>query len=144
MLAYGLRQGQVDAGIAGELLDLGTGLVGAQVPASQRADEIRAAPFATALQGVGIRNLVFLEMVGELVHRDVHAPVRDEPALVHRVFRRVPQGDEFVVVLEWRKVEPGRPSNQIAGDFLNGFQLLRQCCELGPCPGRDRIRPASR
>ncbi len=120
-----------DAGLASELLNLGRGPIGVQVPARQRADEVRPATLATALQGIGVRHLVLLEMLGELVHGDVQAPAGHQPALVHRIVGLVPQGHELVIVLERREVQTGRPADELSGDFLDRLQLFGERGHLG-------------
>ena len=88
----------------GELLDFSPDLICAQVPPGEWPDEVCAPSFAAALECIGIRNLVFLEVLGKLIHRDVQAAVGDEPPLIHRVLSRVRTRDEFVVVIQWREV----------------------------------------
>ena len=124
-------------GLAGELLNFGARLFRTQVPACKRTHEVGTPSFATALECIGVRHLVFLEVVGELVHRDVHTAVGYKPALVHRVLRGMPQRHEFVVVFQRRELEFRCPLNEVATEILNALKLLRQFGELRP--GRGTI-----
>src|SRR5262245_654899 len=62
----------------------------------------------------------------EFTRRDVQATVGNNPALIERIFTRMAQRDEFVVLLEIGKVERGRPAYGLQRLVARPFQRFSE------------------
>ena len=106
-----LRNGFLTGGFsptccAASLCDLGQ-LVEVQVEARQRPHQVRASAAHHRVQGVRMLHVLLDEVIFILGGIDVQTAIRNQPAFVQRIFVRVDEGHEFVVLLKIRKLEPG-------------------------------------
>jgi hypothetical protein len=88
-------------------------------------DQVRSVPLAHDLVGVAVRDLDLLEHLVPAAVVDLEPAVRDDLPLVEGVLLRVAEGDELVILLDFRELE--------ARDEPDGL--------LGELEGADQLRP---
>ncbi len=103
MLWNGLRQIGPSPDLARKRLHVRGQTIEIQAIARQRPDQIAAAAFQHRLQRRRVRHVTFLEFAVVVVGGDIEATVRDNAALVERIFVGMAQRHELVVAL----VDPG-------------------------------------
>ena len=100
--------------------------------AGERPDQVRATAAQARMQRGRAREMDFLEMVVILRGGDVEAAVRDDAALVERIFVRVSQRDKSVVPLALGKVEPSGPAHGFDRCIARPFEAFGERLEFAP------------
>src|SRR5262249_47775274 len=83
-----------------------------------------------ALKRIGVGDLLLDEMRIKLVDRTVQSRVRDDPALVKRIFIRMLQRDELVVVLNLWKLKSRHPAHCLLRNVSSSSELFPNSGEL--------------
>ena len=140
MLLNWLLTRQRKADLVSQLLDV----IGIQVPIDveprQRADQIRSTASEATLQGIGVFDVDFLEVLEEIRDRNLQAAAGDDGAFTDGDFVGMAQGDAVVRHLEVGKVERPEQLAGIDGKLAVGSESLGDGSELCSC--RDAIEPA--
>ena len=95
----------------GEFLTGGGELIEVQGVTRHRADEIGAAVFERALEGVGVGDVVFVEVVKKGLDGDREAAIGDQAPFIEGVFARMIEGNEGVILGKIRISECACPAD---------------------------------
>ena len=95
-------------------------------------NQIRATPANARVQSRRTRDLLLFEMIVVIARGDIEAFVREDPALVERVFVRGAKRDELVIAFAVREVEACDPPHGSQCGVARPFERLRDCRQVAP------------
>lgn len=115
------------ADLTGELLAGGRQQIKVVVVTCEGTDQIGAVSFVDGLEGVGVCDVFFLEVVVVFGDMDIESTIGDEPPFVQGVFVGVAKADKFVVTCEVGKIEAGGPADRFDGGVACPQQAIAPC-----------------